>query len=374
LGGYTQDGSQILRGCCGIHPGVIVSLHKSNSIEPRKYFACHVLRTRGVPWHGKRISFVTTNMKPINRTRTMNASILAGFGILLFSQTTSRAADEIDGITAVAAKVSNDYVRTRLPDGSFQPEYYSFGAGGNWGGELKDVTVDKLTFLDVAHVVALPLASQKYFPARDPNATKLIIMVYWGTTAVPESTQNSAAVQEFRQAQDNLDKYTSTAPSGKQIIAGGGAADAAMAQWSAAQSLLNIVNQQRSRTNFLNAAMLGYDSPGLVGTEYGNNLRGTALGVERDDLVSEIEENRYFVVLMAYDFQLMWKEKKHKLLWETRFSISERRNAFDKALPVMAQFASRYFGQDSHGLLRESAPQGRVEIGDLKSLGEVPAR
>jgi hypothetical protein len=93
--------------------------------------------------------------------------------------------------------------------------------------------------------------------------------------------------------------------------------------------------------------------------------------VDRTDVESEIEENRYFVVLMAYDFQLMWKEKKHKLLWETRFSISERRNEFDKALPVMARYASQYFGQPTNGLLRTRVLGGKVDIGEMKSFGEV---
>ena len=91
----------------------------------------------------------------------------------------------------------------------------------------------------------------------------------------------------------------------------------------------------------------------------------------RDELISEIEENRYFVVLMAYDFQLLWKQKKHKLLWESRFSIRQRDHAFDKDLATMAKFASQYFGQDTHGLVRKTIPLGRVDIGEVKSLGEA---
>jgi len=288
----------------------------------------------------------------------------------------SALADTLEGITAVASKVSSDYVRPKLSDGSFKPEYYSFGDGGNWGGELRDLTVDKLKFLDVAHVIALPLASQKYLPAKEPNNTRLLIMVYWGTTAVPGPSSDSNILSNFQAAQDNLNKYLvqSNVDKRQKVVGGGAAADAAMAQMSSASILLTMENHDRDRTDFVNALMLGYDSPGIIGTEYGNYVRGTPLSVERDDLYREIEENRYFVVLMAYDFQLMWKQKKHKLLWQTRFSISERRNAFDKALPIMAQYASRYFGQDSHGLLREMVPEGHVDIGDVKSIGTVPEK
>jgi hypothetical protein len=311
------------------------------------------------------------------RSARMRCWFLAAGAVLLAAPSSVRAADDIEGITAVSSKVSDDYVRAKLPDGSFQPENFVFGEGGKWAGELSDLTVDKLHFMDVARVIAAPLAAQRYLPARDPAKTKLLIMVYWGTTAVPGPTSDSVAIDQMQAAQENLNKYLvkSNLDPRVKVVGGGpaGFAEAAMDQLSAASAMLNMENRQNDRTDFANALMLGYDSPGLIGTEKGNYVRGTAFSTDRDDLYAEIRENRYFVVLMAYDFQLLWKEKNHKLLWETRFSISERRNAFDKALPVMAQYASRYFGQPSDGLLRTRVPEGRVDIGVTKSLGEVDA-
>ena len=119
--------------------------------------------------------------------------------------------------------------------------------------------------------------------------------------------------------------------------------------------------------NAKNASLLGYDSwwDATAGFE------GTPLEHRRDDMVAELEHDRYFVILMAYDFQLMWKEKKHKLLWETRFSIRQRHNNFDDALAGMAKAASEYFGQNTGGLVRRDTPLGRVDIGTVKALGTV---
>jgi hypothetical protein len=296
------------------------------------------------------------------------AWLVAG-GALLSALAPARAADGVEGVTAVASKVSSDYVRARLPDGSFRPEYYAFGEGGKWAGELSDATIDPLHFIDVARVIAGPLAGQKYLPARDPAGTRLLIMVYWGTTAVPEPVSNSVAYQQFERIANIFAAAAAAGgpPASKGYHSVGSGAASGMlpyqiAEYSAALAMLNVENQQRTQNDFVNAGMLGYDSEGVIGTEHGAYVRGTPLGRYRDDLVSEIEENRYFVVLMAYDFQLLWKQRKHKLLWETRFSISERRNQFDKALPVMAQYASRYFGQPSDGLLRMRVPEGNVEV------------
>jgi hypothetical protein len=70
----------------------------------------------------------------------------------------------------------------------------------------------------------------------------------------------------------------------------------------------------------------------------------------------------------------MRTKRLHKLLWDTRFSIREHKNAFDEKLPAMALQASRYFGQDSGGVTHSSLPDGRVDIGQLKNLGPLPEK
>src|SRR5580698_4450472 len=121
--------------------------------------------------------------------------LLLGIGMMQLSHQTAQAANEISGVTSVASRASKDYVRTKLPDGSFQPESYAFGEGGRWGGQMSDATFDKLRFIDVARVIAAPLASQNYSPATDPQKTRLLIMLYWGTTALTDRPEESPQYQ-----------------------------------------------------------------------------------------------------------------------------------------------------------------------------------
>ncbi len=82
---------------------------------------------------------------------------------------------------AVSSKVAKDYVRKRLPDGSFKPETYAFGKGDDWRGARVDPTIDKLDFMDVARALAKPLAEKRYLPTSDPNTTdELITMMLLG--------------------------------------------------------------------------------------------------------------------------------------------------------------------------------------------------
>jgi hypothetical protein len=274
--------------------------------------------------------------------------LMFGLGVWLVSRTWAFEFGGANDITAVSARASKDYVRTRQADGSYTPESYAFARGGLWQGAVSDATIDKLSFLDVAHTIALPLASQGYIPSKDPKATKLLIMVYWGTTRAPEHANESAEMQNL------------------QIAQTGSAED-----FTAAMAAVAAENRQREQDDLLNVKMLGYDS-WWEQTE--GDHRGTALEMGRRDLISEIEENRYFVVLMAYDFQELWKKRKNILLWETRFSIRQRHHQFDKDLPVVAQYASQFFGQDTNGVVRKAVPLGQVDIGEIKSLGEVPAK
>jgi hypothetical protein len=279
-------------------------------------------------------------------------------------------------ITAVSAKASPDYARTRQKDGTFRVETYAFGEGGHYGGPMIDASIDKLKFIDVARVISVPLAEQNYLPNKDPKATKLLIMVYWGLTDVPPPISSSAAYANMSTVQNQI---AASAGAANALAAASGAkgsgfhaisnSGGASNELDSAIAMLDIVNQQRVKTDFVNASMLGYSTEGIINSDYGNYVRGTALGLRREDLLTELEDNRYFVVLMAYDFQLLWKQKKHALLWETRFSIRQRHNNFDDALPGMAKAASEYFGQNSGGIVRRDAPVGRVDIGPIKSLG-----
>jgi hypothetical protein len=175
----------------------------------------------------------------------------------------------------------------------------------------------------VARIISGPLADQNYLPSKDPNHTKFLIMVYWGTSTGPS---------------DNPGLFRNK----------------------------TLIDMQLER----NAMLLGYaeDLRATIG------LDRTPLGWRRKDLFGDLDGNRYFVTLMAYDFQLMSKNKQHKLVWETRFSLRESGHDFGTALPMMAKYASRYFGRDSHGLVRNLVPEGRVEIGEVKSLGGVPEK
>jgi hypothetical protein len=228
----------------------------------------------------------------------------------------------------VSSKVFEGYARVRLPDGSLKPETYTLGNGGflasgsagaETPGAQRDPTIDAMGFDAIAKDMEAPLAAQGYVVTQDIDTTNLLIMVFWGTTVGGFSEHKG----KFR-------------------------------------DLLDLKNAQ----------LLGFDSESTFGPGFGNNIHSNIEKQVHSQMMTALEVNRYFVILRAFDFQAS-KQKKTKLLWETRFSINQRHNAFDVALPGMAQYASQCFGQDTKGLVLTQVADGRVILGNIKSLGEV---
>jgi hypothetical protein len=130
----------------------------------------------------------------------------------------------------------------------------------------------------------------------------------------------------------------------------------ATSAWGLGTGVFGEASTLEAMTDFRNGSLLGYMDE--------LNRRGSKAMRERSDLLNKVGYSRYFVVLMAYDFQLLWQHKQRKLLWESRFSVREQGNDFTVALSAMAKYVSDYFGQDSHGLLRTRVPGARIYLGD----------
>jgi hypothetical protein len=279
-------------------------------------------------------------------------------------------------IVAVYSSVSPAYVRVSKPGGGYRPETFAFGEGGELGSPMSDLSIDSMHIADIARLIAPALAVQSYVPTDDPMKTDLLIMVYWGATA---DTSNPS---EHQTAQGSLPPPPPPPPKGPPAGAGQmqgdpSTSDTGMraAMYNAAKqdaegglteamTMENFSNLKRDQQDVENARILGY----LPELNAAGAARATAVNLRREELVGELEEGRYYVVLMAYDFQLLRTHRQRRLLWETRFSLRERGHDFGKDVAAMARNASKYFGRDSGGLKRD-AYDAKVDIGPLKILG-----
>jgi hypothetical protein len=284
-------------------------------------------------------------------------------------------------ITSISSVAAGGYVREKRPDGSWKPETFAFGQGGLVAGRTSGDSIDKLSFADLVKILAVPLAGRNYRQADEPANANLLIMIYWGTTTGTEDASSSAEYQSL-QASQKAPPPPPMPMDGAAARGGPGGVDARVAQvdqinsriseanFDSALQMVTAEDNERRLIDRRNAMLLGYDSE----LNASPGLENTALAGHVGEVMREIEEDRYFVVLMAYDFQRLWKNKERKLLWVTRISIRQRGNDFGKMLPGMMQYASEFFGRDSHGLVRREVPEGHVEVGVPVSIGTLPAK
>jgi hypothetical protein len=88
-----------------------------------------------------------------------------------------------------------------------------------------------------------------------------------------------------------------------------------------------------------------------------------------DDLIADIEEARYYIILSAYDFKSTVRNQKPKLRWVTRMSMRAPGNNFAETAASMIAYSASRFGQNTDGLERKLYPQYRVNLEDIRFLG-----
>lgn len=286
-------------------------------------------------------------------------------------------------ITSVYSKRSPAYRRQTQPDGSFKKEYYVIANGKYEPGNAPNASIEKVKFPEIMGLMSDHLAKKGYLLADKADGASLLLLVTWGTTRVFGSGDQSerlanlsGAMNANREALDDLNRSNASAAqaaSPEAIRAAAARQSAAQsAAFAANDSLSNVLLQNqlsesaRSKFNEDNAKLLGY----VDELNNRNDMsRFAGAGATYDDLVSDIESERYYVRITAYDFKKLQRDQKQDVLWTTVVSIETRGTRFDEALSMMVANAARQFGQ-SNGLVRE-AQDGTVNLGELQVLGEA---
>jgi hypothetical protein len=276
----------------------------------------------------------------------LTAALAAGLGSLGAADTEA---------VAISSTAATFYVRGKDEAGKTVPETYIFHEGNFWGGSTADPSQTKLNFATLTKYLATNLAKQSYYPTREVATANILIRVDWGTTLTYEDPRGKQFLTE--QLNRELAAVNSAVTESGMADTGG-----------INQALSEGQNTTMSQDAFIarNAALLGYDRA------LGKEMRKMMPTPEELTMATELNEERYFVILMAYDYQFMRKEKKPKLLWVTRLSLRSPGNNFTDAMPTLALAGADVYGRQLNGLVRVKVPvqSGTVKLHDLQVIGE----
>ncbi len=278
-----------------------------------------------------------------------------GFLTVLAGAAAGRPMNEYIAVSATAAP---DYERGVRADGSVRPESYIFTPGQSFGGGTVDEGLAKFDFGTLVRSLAPGLARQNYFPTRDVPAADLVIVVHWGVTTAYQEPQSAT-----------LNRLAKTAlPAYRAGVEQKGYADPRDLNYLYDSLTWTEDNQVDSMSR--NAVLLGYARE-LTSAPLQNSMRTGSY----QTLLKELSEERYFVILMAYDYQALQHDRQPKLRWVTRLSVRSPGNNFRDAVPVFAQAGAHVFGHqlDSLAHVNANLREGTVSVKDLQVLGIVAA-
>lgn len=307
--------------------------------------------------------------------------VLALFGAAAMAMSAKATEDSL--VTAVFAQTHNGYQRPADGEGRPVRQTYAVAKGSYDRGWRGNPSIDHVKFAGVVRALAPFLAGQNYYPAADRESAELLLVLHWGTTR-PFDRGTGMYQDAFTEMTDVMSNLTNIArrgavdrmspATGKDNADGtprsaGQVAEQAQAESELGDALirLEMANRARDRANEYNANLLGYIHEI---NRRNNGTRFAGAGAAYDELIEDIENERYYVVIGAYDMQAVLKGE-HRLLWSTRVSIRAQGNRFDEWLPAMFANAANYFGEDSGRLVRRFQRATKVELGELKSLGIV---
>ena len=283
-------------------------------------------------------------MKYILQTLTLLVlSSLLGNGL--------RAANRI----LIKAVASEEFTKSRALVEDKKIQTYQFILGRYFPGNVKDTSMEKVTLDDVVQNLAVHMRKQNFYPHKDPEKGDLLIVIHYGVTDYDPTFEEMFAINSL----EDLGYTDEIANAG----GGGTALDFstidAINNFSFNLNTSAAMADANEQSTFFKAQLLGLEEAFSPRTS----------SQEAYDLQHMLNEERYFIILMAYDYPL-YKQGELKLHWSTRYSIRTIGQPFEEAIKDMNYVAGDFFGKNLKGInSKRVTDRSRVDIGEIEVLG-----
>ena len=281
-----------------------------------------------------------------------------------------------DKHVAIKANAEADYEEGRTTSsGEKRVEKYVFLEGKFFPGAIKDKSLEQTEMIEVARALAPHLAKQNFLPSKEQSEADIVIAVHWGMTTslsynqeyvmdmMEQARDRQVADKEFYDAQYGNGEVNDFA---QELLRQSAADNAAAPNYDWAR--MAATRSERDIAERPMATVLGFsdvlnrDTKRAFSSEEANTIR------------QFLNEERYFVVLMAYDLKKAEKGKPMQRLWVARLSVPAAGINFPMALERLGEAGSDYFGTDQPGLTVErrqpTERKTEVEIGEATVIAD----
>jgi hypothetical protein len=298
------------------------------------------------------------------------ALVLAALALALTFATSSRGDENV----VVSAFANANYTQRKYDGDKIRRETYVVMQGHFFEGFVVDKSIEKIPFRRIMDVFAPELARREYWPAKNLTEADLLIVVHWGTTMRQPSSNEMRARDSVITDMSESSAVITRRQLSEGLSNAGLAALLSTHDPVADQRQLDLLDQvadlARTDLGFANnAQLLGYTK----------QLRGlsTTLGIGADEVMlrSDLNSERYFIILKAYDLH----EKTtpgitRRAIWTLHLNMRSPGTNFHAALDRMSATAVDYFGRATDGVTttRSRPREGKVEVGTPIVIEDKP--
>lgn len=281
-------------------------------------------------------------MTPLPRFRS-SVGLLAA-GLLLASGLFAAPPSARIAFHSVA---SPQYAPPLASDGTVSPQTYTLIDGGYAAGTARDGKLAKLEFAAIAAPLEAALQSQGFRPAAPDQPALLHLIVEWGRTK-PDISMN-LEISANRAAELKSQRDTRFSSHGINL-----ARDDMTREINGEIAKARLGAERSNATVWDNAQLLGYDDA-LAALRLTPRLQKPRK--RQEELLNDLTSERLYVILRAFAFDTGEPDAapQARLLWLTRLSIRDQGPSFPAQLEIMLPFAARYFGRNTHELIRATS-------------------
>lgn len=278
------------------------------------------------------------------------AGMMAGWACA--GRSLAASGDERVGVTAEADEL---YLQSRQTPNGLREESYIFAEGQFFPGQSTEASLRSIKFQQLVKPLAYGLARQNYFPEPDQASADLLITVHWGVTP-PAQFDSIVEENVLNRTQDALDNQNPDPALNDYGL---------MNELSATQESISSGIDQ---TVMANARVLGYLSTLLAERDRSHKM-GRSNTPTATAKAMAVE--RYFIVLMAWDNQLIQSSGERQLRWVMRCNLPALGHRFAEAVPALIRVGSDYYGRNLEGpqYVRTHLGPGRVEMPEPEIIG-----
>lgn len=240
---------------------------------------------------------------------------------------------------------------------------YHFYKGEYFGGFTRDKGLEQTEFNDIAESVAVALRKRNFYPEPNKELGDLLIMISWGRTALDPDYMELMGVTGADEmlSQDEQDRRAQNGGVSPTATGVGGTSSASIQSDSMSMTGMAMLKSKTATNKAKNIRLLG------LGKDLNQAFNAH---LSRDALWDVLDEERYFIVLNAFDYQHLREHKELKEVWSARYSTRATGIGFKAAYESMNLAVSGVLGLKLDKLSKvKGDTESTIEMGEVEVMG-----